>query len=116
MRSRTSAATTVRINGDTLCLVDAAYALFLQRFMIASEIEYGPARWVPAGSGMDQRCWRPTVTGSVAETFVPEFKASMTRYGYHIGTLFAEEAAAAANTDNISNLRRAAILSGPFFS
>ena len=84
-------------NGDTLCLVDAAYAPFLQRFMIAeAKLNTGLLDLFPL-----VRAWTEAllatdlVTGSVAETFVPEFKASMTRYGYHIGTLFAEEAAAA---------------------
>ena len=84
-------------NGDTLCLVDAAYAPFLQRFMIAeAKLNTGLLDVFPL-----VRAWTEAllatdlVTGSVAETFVPEFKASMTRYGYHIGTLFAEEAAAA---------------------
>ena len=85
-------------NGDTLCLVDAAYAPFLQRFMIAeAKLNTGLLDKFPL-----IRAWTEAllatdlVIGSVAETFVPEFKASMTRYGYHIGTLFAEEAAAAA--------------------
>ena len=85
-------------NGDTLCLVDAAYAPFLQRFMIAeAKLNTGLLDVFPL-----VRAWTEAllatdlVIGSVAETFVPEFKASMTRYGYHIGTLFAEEAAAAA--------------------
>ena len=84
-------------NGDTLCLVDAAYAPFLQRFMIAeAKLNTGLLDVFPL-----VRAWTEAllatdlVIGSVAETFVPEFKASMTRYGYHIGTLFAEEAAAA---------------------
>ena len=84
-------------NGDTLCLVDAAYAPFLQRFMIAeAKLNTGLLDVFPL-----VRAWTEAllatdlVTGSVAETFVPEFKASMTHYGYHIGTLFAEEAAAA---------------------
>ena len=84
-------------NGDTLCLVDAAYAPFLQRFMIAeAKLNTGLLDVFPL-----VRAWTEAllatdlVTGSVAETFVSEFKASMTRYGYHIGTLFAEEAAAA---------------------
>ena len=84
-------------NGDTLRLVDAAYAPFLQRFMIAeAKLNTGLLDVFPL-----VRAWTEAllatdlVTGSVAETFVPEFKASMTHYGYHIGTLFAEEAAAA---------------------
>ena len=41
-------------NGDTLCLVDAAYAVPSAFHDCRSEIEHGPARWVPAGSGMDR--------------------------------------------------------------
>ena len=70
-------------NGDTLCLVDAAYAPFLQRFMIAeAKLNTGLLDVFPL-----VRAWTEAllatdlVTGSVAETFVPEFKASMTRYG-----------------------------------
>ena len=85
-------------NGDTLCLVDAAYAPFLQRFMIAeAKLNTGLLDGFPlVRAWTDALLATNLITGSVAETFVPEFKASMTRYGYHIGTLFAEEAAAAA--------------------
>ena len=84
-------------NGDTLCLVDAAYAPFLQRFMIAeAKLNTGLLDGFPLVWAWTEALLATNlVTGSVAETFVPEFKASMTRYGYHIGTLFAEEAAAA---------------------
>lgn len=84
-------------NGKDLCLVDAAYAPFLQRFLIADEkLKSGLLDDVPL-----VRAWAKAllsselVTGSVAPTFVPEFKAAMKRYGYHVGTLFEQEAAAA---------------------
>ncbi len=85
-------------NGDTLCLVDAAYAPFLQRFMIAeAKLSTGLFDEFPlVKAWMEALLASDLITGSVAETFVPEFKASMTRYGYHVGTLFAQEAAAAA--------------------
>ena len=84
-------------NGDRLCLVDAAYAPFLQRFMIAeAKLNTGLLEGFPLVKAWTEALLATDlVTGSVAETFVPEFKASMTRYGYHIGELFAQEAAAA---------------------
>ena len=84
-------------NGDRLCLVDAAYAPFLQRFMIAeAKLNTGLLEGFPLVKAWTEALLATDlVTGSVAETFVLEFKASMTRYGYHIGELFAQEAAAA---------------------
>lgn len=84
-------------NGDKISLVDAAYAPFFQRFMIAEEkLKTGLLDGFPL-----VKAWcgallaSELVTGSVADSFVPDFKASMKRYGYHIGTLFEQEAAAA---------------------
>ena len=84
-------------NGEALCLVDAAYAPFLQRFMIAdAKLQTGLLDAFPlVKAWTDALLSTNLVTGSVAETFVPEFKASMKRYGYYIGDLFAQEAAAA---------------------
>lgn len=84
-------------NGDKISLVDAAYAPFFQRFMIAEEkLKTGLLDGFPL-----VKAWcgallaSELVTGSVADSFVPDFKAAMKRYGYHIGTLFEQEAAAA---------------------
>lgn len=85
-------------NGDQLCLVDAAYAPFLQRFMIADEklnsglLDGYPLvkAWTAALLSSD------LVNGSVADSFVPDFKAAMIRYGYHVGALFEDENATAA--------------------
>ncbi len=84
-------------NGDKISLVDAAYAPFFQRFMIAEEkLQTGLLDGFPL-----VKAWcgallaSELVTGSVADSFVPDFKAAMKRYGYHIGTLFEQEAAAA---------------------
>ncbi len=84
-------------NGDRLSLVDAAYAPFLQRFMIAeAKLNTGLLEGFPLIKSWTKALLATDlVTGSVAETFVTEFKASMTRYGYHIGELFAQEAAVA---------------------
>ena len=84
-------------NGNTLCLVDAAYAPFLQRFMIMEEylntglLENFPRvkAWTVGLLSSD------LVIGSVANSFVSEFKLSMKRYGYHVGSLIEEEATAA---------------------
>lgn len=84
-------------NGDTISLVDAAYAPFFQRFMIAEEkLNTGLLDGYPLVKAWSEALLSSElVTGSVAESFVPDFKASMKRYGYHIGDLFEQEAAAA---------------------
>ena len=84
-------------NGDTLCLVDAAYAPFFQRFMIAEEILNTDLLdgFPLVKAWCEALLVSELVTGSVADSFVPEFKASMKRYGYHIGNLFKQEAVAA---------------------
>jgi glutathione S-transferase len=85
-------------NGDTLCLVDAAYAPFLQRFMIAEErLNTGLLDGFPLVKAWTEALLSTDlVTGSVADSFVPDFKAAMIRYGYHVGGLFEAESAAAA--------------------
>lgn len=84
-------------NGDRLCLVDAAYAPFLQRFLIADQkLNSGLLDDFPlVRAWADALLSTELVTGSVADNFVPEFKAAMKRYGYHVGNLFEQEAAAA---------------------
>ena len=84
-------------NGNQLSLVDAAYAPFFHRFMIAdAKLNTGLLIQFPhVKAWVDALLATELVTGSVAENFVSEFKISMKRYGYYIGDLFEMEAVAA---------------------
>lgn len=70
-------------NGDKLCLVDAAYAPFLQRFMIVENIiktglldDFPLVQaWTDALLGSD------VITGSVASSFAEEFEKNLERRG-----------------------------------
>lgn len=70
-------------NGDSLCLVDAAYAPFLQRFMIVEDIlhtglfdDFPLVRaWTSALLASD------VITGSVASNFASEFEKNLERRG-----------------------------------
>jgi glutathione S-transferase len=82
-------------NGDSLCLVDAAYAPFLQRFdMVEQRLRSGLLDGFPR-----VRAWSAAllesdlVTGSVAPGFPAEFAASLTRRGFWAARLFEAEAA-----------------------
>jgi len=83
-------------NGPQICLVDAAYAPFLQRFsMVDAVLQTGLLDGFPLVRG-----WRDAlmaderVTGSVAPSFADEFVASLKRREFYVGGLF--EAASAA--------------------
>lgn len=76
-------------NGDTLCLVDAAYAPFLQRFTLVD-------RWLKTGllDGFPRvKAWsdallsNETVTGAVAANFEQEFIANLRRREFYVATL-----------------------------
>ena len=76
-------------NGTELSLVDAAYAPFLQRFLIVE-------RWLKSGLLNDYplvNAWaeallsNDTVTGSVPDNFVDQFVGNLQRGGLHIATL-----------------------------
>lgn len=84
-------------NGPDLSLVDAAYAPFLQRFLIAEEkLQTGLLNDFPL-----VKAWADTlmaddrVTGSVAPEFNAAFIANLKRQEFYVGTLFPDEAAAA---------------------
>ena len=85
-------------NGPELCLVDAAYAPFLQRFVIAD----GYLRTNLLDGFAAVRAWtgallsNDIVTGAVPSNFADEFHANLARRGFHIASLFemAETAAA----------------------
>jgi glutathione S-transferase len=83
-------------NGDQLCLVDAAYAPFLQRFDFVDKT---------MGTGLLEefpkvRAWTDAllanehVIGSVPPSFWNVFVETMQRRGYHIGPLLDAKAAA----------------------
>ncbi|NKB59398.1 MAG: glutathione S-transferase family protein [Alphaproteobacteria bacterium] len=84
-------------NGETLCLVDAAYAPFLQRFAFVEEkLQTGVLKDFPlVQAWSDALLASDTVTGSVVSHFEDEFVASLKRRGFYVGTLF-EGASAAA--------------------
>ena len=81
-------------NGGELCLVDAAYAPFLQRLDIAD----GYLRTRALASFPLVEAWTrallasETVTGAVAPNFLEEFHANLRRRGFHIASLFDQSA------------------------
>ena len=76
-------------NGGELCLVDAAYAPFLQRLDIAD----GYLRTGALASFPLVEAWTrallasETVTDAVASNFLQEFHANLRRRGFHIASL-----------------------------
>lgn len=80
--------------GEQLCLVDAAYAPFFQRFMMADRLletglldDYPKAKaWAEALLASD------VVDGSVADVFPAEFEANLLRRGAYAGTLIRQAA------------------------
>ncbi len=84
-------------NGDTLCLVDAAYAPFLQRFaFVEAKLQTGLLKDFPRiQAWSDALLASETVTGSVVSHFGETFIASLKRREFYVGTLFESEAAAA---------------------
>ena len=76
-------------NGSELSLVDAAYAPFLQRFLIVE-------RWLQSGLLDDYplvSAWanallaNDVVTGSVPDNFMEEFTSNIRRRGFFVGDL-----------------------------
>lgn len=84
-------------SGDKLCLVDAAYAPFLQRFaFVEAKLQTGLLKDFPlVQAWSDALLSNDGVTGSVAPSFPDEFVASLKRREFHVGTLFEGESAAA---------------------
>jgi len=83
-------------NGLEICLVDAAYAPFLQRFtMVEAVAQTGLLDGFPlVAAWRDALLADARVTDSVAPSFADEFVASLKRRGFYVGGLF--EAASAA--------------------
>lgn len=80
--------------GDKLCLVDCAYAPFIQRFLMADDLlgtklldEYPSVKaWAEALMA------HPAVYGSVADVFPAEFAANLERRGTYAATLMQQAA------------------------
>ena len=83
-------------NGGQLCVVDTAYAPFLQRFSIVEGIlRTGLLKDFPlVQAWSDALLANPTVTGAVADNFPAEFQANLKRRESYAWSLL--EAAAAA--------------------
>jgi glutathione S-transferase len=84
-------------DGPTLCLVDAAYAPFLQRFAFIEErLATGLMQAFPLVQAWTDALLRDAVIiGSVPPNFEEEFVANMKRREFYVGTLFEEKTAAA---------------------
>ena len=81
-------------NDDRLCLVDAAYAPFLQRFaFVEAYLETGLLDDFPlVQSWSDALLGDELVVGSVPSNFEAEFVASIRKRGFYVGTLLASAA------------------------
>ena len=84
-------------NGPELCLVDAAYAPFLQRLaMVEQFAKTGILRDFPrVQAWSDALLANDCVTGSVAPSFPDVFYGNLKNRGYYVGTLLGENIAAA---------------------
>ncbi len=84
-------------NGEDLCVVDAAYAPFLQRFAMMEEVlQTGLLDKFPlVKAWAEALIASEEVKGSVHESFPVEFRAGMKRRGYYVGTLLETETVAA---------------------
>ena len=84
-------------NGDQLCLVDAAYAPFLQRFaFVEAKLQTGLLKAFPlVQAWSDAVLASDRVIGSVPESFEDEFVASLKRREFYVGAFFEATSAAA---------------------
>ncbi len=84
-------------NGDQLCLVDAAYAPFLQRFaFVEAKLQTGLLKAFPlVQAWSDAVLASDRVIGSVPESFEDEFIASLKRREFYVGSFFEATSAAA---------------------
>ena len=75
--------------GDRLCLVDAAYAPFIQRFMMADKLlETGLLDGYPRAKAWAEALMASEVVeGSVADVFPAEFEANLIRRETYAATL-----------------------------
>ena len=84
-------------NGRALCMVDAGYAPFFQRFAIAdSKLKTGVLDAFPLVKAWSKALLSTdAVTGSVAPEFDEAFVANLKRREFYVGTLFDAQSAAA---------------------
>ena len=84
-------------NGDTLCLVDAAYAPFLQRFAFVERVlQTGLLKDFPlVQAWSDALLANDLVTGAVPPNFEEEFVANLKRREFYVAGLLEPGAAAA---------------------
>jgi glutathione S-transferase len=84
-------------NGDTLCLVDATYGPFFQRFAIAeSVLKTGVLEQFPlVKSWSDALLANDAIVGAVASNFAEEYKANLVRRGSYAATLLQPASAVA---------------------
>ena len=84
-------------NGKELCMVDAGYAPFFQRFAIAdSKLKTGLLDAFPLVKAWSKALLSTdAVTGSVSPEFDEAFVANLKRREFYVGTLFDEKSAAA---------------------
>ncbi len=83
-------------NGERLCLVDAAYAPFLQRFEIVERtLKTGVLKSFPlVQAWSDALLANPIVSGSVVADFEDRFLAAMKQREFYVATLLASKTAA----------------------
>jgi len=84
-------------NGPELCLVDAAYAPFLQRFALIEQfVQTGLLTDYPLIKAWSEALLQnDTVIGSVAPSFEEVFFANLKNRGFYVGTLLGDSVAAA---------------------
>lgn len=84
-------------NGDTICMVDAAYAPFLQRFEVVERVlKTGLLNDFPlVQAWSDALLSDELVTGSVVSHFEDDFHASLIRREFYVATLLGPETIAA---------------------
>jgi len=82
-------------NGDSLCLVDAAYGPFLQRFSISEKVlQTGLLKDFPlVAAWSDALMANETITGAVAPNFAEEFEKNLERRGTYAWQLMVAAAA-----------------------
>ena len=83
-------------NGDSLCLVDAAYGPFFQRFAISEKVlQTGLLKAFPlVNAWCDALLANETVVGAVASNFPEEFDKNLERRGTYAWALMSDAAAA----------------------
>jgi len=84
-------------NGADLCLVDAAYAPFLQRLaMVEKFVQSGILRDFPlVQAWSDALVANDSVKGSVADSFNDVFYNNLKKRGFYVGSLLSEDVVAA---------------------